>query len=88
MRPRVNHSATPATHAADVTSSAISPTSGAAAGHHGEGPAVGEIGLRAALEELAARVQRLTIDRRDPERFHEERSEIAHALRCLARSCF
>ena len=37
------------------------------------------------LEEIAGRVQRLTIYRRDPERFFEDRSEIAHDIRKLAR---
>lgn len=35
--------------------------------------------------DLAQRVERLTIDRRDPERFFLERSEIVDALRRLAR---
>jgi hypothetical protein len=34
---------------------------------------------------LATRVARLSIDRRDPENFFCERSEIAHALREIAR---
>lgn len=38
------------------------------------------------LDEIASRVQRLTVHRRDPERFFEERSEIAHELRKLARA--
>jgi hypothetical protein len=37
-----------------------------------------------ALERLAHRVRRLTPDRRDPHRFHEEKSEIEHELRTLA----
>lgn len=35
---------------------------------------------------LASRVRRLTPDRRDPERFHEEKSELADELRRLARA--
>lgn len=34
-----------------------------------------------ALHEIACRVERLTISRRDPEAFFVERSEIANALR-------
>ena len=34
---------------------------------------------------LARRVRNLTIDRRDPEWFHEEKSEVAHALVRIAR---
>lgn len=40
---------------------------------------------RAQIEELADRVRRLCPDHRDPHRFHEEKSEIAHDLRQLAR---
>lgn len=40
--------------------------------------------LDADLAELAGRVQRLTVSHRDPERFHIEKSEIAHDLRRLA----
>lgn len=36
-----------------------------------------------ALADLARRVQRLTPDRRDPERYHVEKSEIAAAIRRL-----
>lgn len=36
------------------------------------------------VEELAARVARLTVSHRDPERFHLEKDDIAHSLRCLA----
>ncbi|KQT53679.1 hypothetical protein ASG43_17740 [Aureimonas sp. Leaf454] len=36
------------------------------------------------LRKLAERVARLTISRRDPHRFFEDRSEIAHDLRRLA----
>lgn len=36
------------------------------------------------LEALALRVDRLDVTLRDPERFHEEKSEIAHELRELA----
>ena len=35
---------------------------------------------------LAGRVRRLSVSHRHPERFHEEKSEIEHLLRCLARS--
>jgi hypothetical protein len=38
------------------------------------------------LADLARRVSRLTIDRRDPEKFHCDKSEIAHDLRRLART--
>jgi len=37
------------------------------------------------LTDIADAVQRLTPDRRDPERFHAEKSEIVAALRRLAR---
>jgi len=37
------------------------------------------------LEELANRVSRLTVCRRDPERFHVDRSEIVAEMRKLAR---
>ncbi|WP_286705483.1 hypothetical protein [Acidiphilium sp. 37-64-53] len=37
------------------------------------------------LAELAARVARLSPDRRDPEKYHCEKSEIAAELRRLAR---
>jgi len=37
------------------------------------------------LTDIANAVQRLTPDRRDPERFHAEKSEIVAALRRLAR---
>ena len=36
------------------------------------------------LHALASRVARLIPSRRDPEAFHEEKSEIAHDLRTLA----
>ena len=39
----------------------------------------------AALLALAQAVARLAPDRRDPERFHEDKSEIIHELRRLAR---
>ena len=35
------------------------------------------------LNDLAARIDKLTPRRRDPERFHVEKDEIAHALRKL-----
>lgn len=38
-----------------------------------------------ALDDLANAVQRLTIDRRDPEKFHRDKSEIVAALRRMAR---
>lgn len=41
-------------------------------------------GLPDKLDELARRVGRLAPCRRDPERFHVEKSEIAHELRRLA----
>lgn len=37
------------------------------------------------LTELANRVRRLSPDRRDPERFHLDKSEIERGLRQLAR---
>lgn len=37
------------------------------------------------LSELAARVVRNEPDRRDPERFHQEKSDIAHQLRRIAK---
>lgn len=37
------------------------------------------------LDDLANAVQRLTIDRRDPEKFHRDKSEIVAALRRMAR---
>lgn len=39
---------------------------------------------REALTRLAERVRRLTVHRRDPDRFFEERSHIAHAMMRLA----
>ena len=39
----------------------------------------------ATLTSLASRVRRLVPSHSNPERFHEEKSEIAHALRILAR---
>ena len=38
-----------------------------------------------ALGDLAYRVRRLCPDHRNPERFHEEKSEIEHELRSLHR---
>lgn len=38
-----------------------------------------------AIAELATRIRRLCPDHRDPHRFHEEKSEIEHELRRLAR---
>lgn len=35
---------------------------------------------------LARRVRRLTVSHHNPERFHEEKSEIEHQLHCLARA--
>ena len=37
------------------------------------------------LAQLVQRVRRLCPDHRDPHRFHEEKSEIAHELSVLAR---
>lgn len=37
------------------------------------------------LAVLARRVRNLTIDRRDPEWFHEEKSEVAHVLMQIAK---
>ena len=34
-----------------------------------------------AIEEIASRLDRLSVSRHDPERFFEERSELAHLLR-------
>lgn len=49
-------------------------------------PAAPEIGSTPiVLHDLARQVQRLLPDRRDPERFHADKSEIAAALRRLAR---
>lgn len=36
------------------------------------------------VRDLAARVGRLTVDRRDPERFHQEKSDLVDELRRLA----
>lgn len=41
--------------------------------------------MGAELEALAGAVRRLTVHRRDPERFFEERDEIASRLEGLAR---
>jgi hypothetical protein len=38
------------------------------------------------LADIASRVARLTVDRRDPEKFFVDRSELAAALRRLART--
>ena len=38
-----------------------------------------------ALTDLAERLRRLAPSPRNPERFHEEKSEIVHALRLIAR---
>jgi hypothetical protein len=38
------------------------------------------------ISDLASRVERLGPDRRNPERFHEEKSEIASGLRQLLES--
>lgn len=38
------------------------------------------------LNDLANAVQRLTIDRRNPEKFHMDKSEIVAALRRMARA--
>lgn len=44
-----------------------------------------ETETRRTLAELSQRVRRLSPDHRDPHRFHEEKSEIAHELNRLAR---
>lgn len=49
-------------------------------------PGRGRDDLEARLDELAQRVVRLSPCRRDPERYHAEKSEIAFELRTLARS--
>lgn len=41
--------------------------------------------MRPEIDALAVRVDRLAPSQRDPERFHAEESEIAAALRRLAR---
>lgn len=41
--------------------------------------------LTDALHQLARRVDRLSVSHRDPERYHIEKSEIAHDIRHLAR---
>ena len=46
----------------------------------------GETKVAEELESLADQVCHLTPDRRDPEAFHERKSEIAAALRRLARA--
>lgn len=48
-------------------------------------PAPSPVGDGKGLLDLARRVARLQPSHRDPERFHEEKSEIAHALRELAK---
>ena len=55
---------------------------GPTAGHHSRagGPSLPEV-----LQELAGQVQRLSPSHRDPERFHEDKSEIVAELRRLAR---
>ena len=40
--------------------------------------------IRVRIEEVSARLARLTVDRRDPHRFFEERSDIAAELRRIA----
>jgi len=40
---------------------------------------------RDTLETLASRIHRLCPDHRDPHRFHEEKSEIAHELKMISR---
>ncbi len=42
--------------------------------------------LAASLEALADRVRRLVPDRRDPERFHADKSDLVAELRTLARA--
>jgi hypothetical protein len=45
----------------------------------------GGVTADALLHDLADQVQRLVPDRRDPERFHADKSELAATLRALAR---
>lgn len=47
--------------------------------------AVSDVSAPDALAELADKVRRLSPSHRDPERFHEEKSEIERDLRRLAR---
>ena len=52
---------------------------------HREGyPVIEVTGYRDTFEALADRVDRLTVCRRDPHRFHEDKSEIVAELRALA----
>lgn len=44
-----------------------------------------ETAPRVQLADLAYRIRRLAPDHRNPHRFHEEKSEIAHQLAKLAR---
>lgn len=41
--------------------------------------------LAGSLADLARRVDRLTVSRRDPEAFHAEKSDIAYSLRRLSK---
>jgi hypothetical protein len=42
--------------------------------------------VSARILDLARQVERLTVTRHDPHRFYEDRSEIAHELRTVARA--
>lgn len=59
---------------------------GAAPAHRKNAALCVTASLRHSLEDLAQRVVRLSPDRRDPEQFHMEKAELAHALRRLARA--
>lgn len=41
--------------------------------------------LHVRISDLASRIRRLGPDHRDPHRFHEEKSEIAHEMNKLAK---
>lgn len=43
--------------------------------------------MRTRLETLAEKISRLTVDRHDPHRFYEDRSELAREARRLAAEC-
>jgi len=47
-----------------------------------------ETETRATLETLAHRVARLCPDHRDPHKFHEDKSDLAHELLLIARRMF
>ena len=50
-----------------------------------QAPSINDPGLADVLQDLAARVGRLAPSHRDPEAFHEAKSEIAADLRRLSR---